>query len=71
MRRYGPGAISVLSLKEGENMLSPSDIIGIVSLVLMTIQIVIMWLERRDKRKKDSSDNDSDHTDEPNLHTGL
>lgn len=52
-------------------MLNPSDIIGIVDLILMTIQIVIMWLERRDKRKKDSSDDDHKHTDEPDLHTGL
>ena len=31
----------------------------------------VVWLERRDKKKKDSSENNSDHTDEPNLHTGL
>lgn len=71
MCRYRPGAFSVLFLEEGENMLSPSDVIGVVGLILMTIQIVIMWLERRDNRKKDSSDVDPNHTDEPDLHTGL
>lgn len=35
------------------------------------LQSADMWLERWDKRKKDPSENDSDYTDGPDLHTGL
>lgn len=49
----GQPDLSVLSLKEGENMLDLSDIIGVIGLILMTIQIVIMILSRRDNMKKD------------------
>lgn len=72
MRRHRHDAISVLFLKEGEIMLNPSIIIGVFSLVLMTIQIIIMWLERHDRKKMDSSARDSKHTDESNnTHTCL
>lgn len=66
------GAISVQSLKEGENMAVSLYVISVFGLVLTGIQTVVACLERYDRKKKDSSARDPKRTDKSDeTHTGL